>query len=179
MNAIEALAYTIQTDVASILSRYRPPPPVIRPLDGAGQLLPPSPPPMPQRRTDDTFAPSRPSGMPVHGHVSSVFGVQRRTHRHNGEDIAAPRGTPVLATAAGHCIGAEAHAGYGNMVTLDHGGGYVTRYAHLGLMLCAPGEQIDRGQVVGLVGTTGHSTGPHLHYEVLVHNHFTDPKAYL
>lgn len=93
-----------------------------------------------------------------------IFGEQRF---HAGTDIGAPLGTPVLATRAGQVIASELLGGYGLTVILQHGEGELeTRYAHLSHLLVKPGEQVNQGDVIGLVGSTGNSTGPHLHFEL-------------
>jgi murein DD-endopeptidase MepM/ murein hydrolase activator NlpD len=85
---------------------------------------------------------------------------------HEGMDFAANLGTPVYATGNATVVSAEWNSGYGNMVELDHGYNYVTRYAHLSAMNVRPGQKVTRGDLIGRVGNTGKSTGPHLHYEV-------------
>ncbi|MDE6468776.1 MAG: M23 family metallopeptidase, partial [Muribaculaceae bacterium] len=85
---------------------------------------------------------------------------------HEGMDFSAPVGTPVYATAEGKVTFANWHSGYGNMIDIDHGYNYTTRYAHLSKIIAAPGQTVQRGDLIGLVGNTGKSTGPHLHYEV-------------
>ena len=92
-----------------------------------------------------------------------VYGTSRF---HEGLDFAADIGTPVYATANGRVVKAGWESGYGNMVEIDHGYDYVTRYAHLSKFSVKPGDTVGRGDVVGAVGNTGKSTGPHLHYEV-------------
>lgn len=85
---------------------------------------------------------------------------------HEGMDFSADRGTPVYATGDATVLSADWNSGYGYMVELDHGYNYVTRYAHLSDMLVKPGQKVTRGDLIGRVGNTGKSTGPHLHYEV-------------
>lgn len=104
--------------------------------------------------------------------ISSVFGwrmhpVHQTWRFHSGTDLAAPMGTPVLATQAGRVAVADFLGGYGLTVILRHGDGKLeSRYAHLSQITVRPGEQVDQGEVIGLVGSTGTSTGPHLHFEV-------------
>lgn len=98
---------------------------------------------------------------------------------HEGVDFAAPVGTPILAAAGGIVITAEAHPQYGNMVELDHGNGLVTRYAHASRLTAKVGELVKRGQKVAEVGSTGHSTGPHLHFEVREHGIAKNPSNFL
>lgn len=85
---------------------------------------------------------------------------------HTGMDFSAPVGTPVYATADGTVKTSSWQSAYGNMVEIDHGFGYATRYAHLSKLIARPGQTVHRGDMIGLVGNTGKSTGPHLHYEV-------------
>ncbi len=85
---------------------------------------------------------------------------------HSGVDLAAPAGSPVYATASGVVSFANWNGGYGQLVVVDHGNQIQTRFAHLSRLLVAPGQRVSKGQVVGLVGSTGRSTGPHLHYEI-------------
>lgn len=113
-----------------------------------------------------------PTGLPVDGAVlTSDFGFRRHPisgdyRRHRGIDLAAPRGTPIRATLDGVVTKSGWAGGYGIMVQLDHGSGLETRYAHMSRALVNPGQRITRGQLIGLVGSTGRSTGPHVHYEV-------------
>lgn len=86
--------------------------------------------------------------------------------RHEGVDFSAETGTPIAAAAAGIVVAAERHAEYGEMVEIDHGSGLVTRYAHASKILVKPGMLVKRGQIIAEVGSTGRSTGPHLHFEV-------------
>lgn len=108
---------------------------------------------------------------PSPGIVSSSFGLRTdpldgTKEFHKGVDIAAPEGTPVKAAAPGKVISSGWINGYGNMVEVDHGGGLVTRYAHNSRNLVSVGEEIQAGQPIALVGSTGRSTGPHVHFEV-------------
>ena len=113
--------------------------------------------------------------------ISSYFGyrtdpVYKVSKFHSGIDFAAAVGTPVFATGDGEVVSAERnHWGYGNMLTIDHGYGYKTNYAHLSKFAVKKGQKVKRGQVVGYVGNTGKSTGSHLHYEVLRNDKPTDP----
>lgn len=115
---------------------------------------------------------------------SSGFGLRMHPFyevikMHNGMDFAAPDGSPIFATANGVIIAADtAFAGYGTMVIIDHGYGYQTRYAHIREFLVNPGAVVQRGQLIAYVGNTGHSTAPHLHYEVLVNGLQQDPSLY-
>ena len=108
---------------------------------------------------------------PSEGVVSSSFGLRQdpingMTKFHDGVDIAAPTGTPVKTAAAGTVIFSGNVAGYGNMVEVDHGDGVVTRYGHNSVNLVAAGDEVQAGQSIALVGSTGRSTGSHLHFEV-------------
>lgn len=98
---------------------------------------------------------------------------------HAGIDFRAPTGRAVTATAAGRVINAGRNGGYGNLVEIDHGKGLTTRYAHLSRIDVKVGERVARGQMVGRVGSTGRSTGPHLHYETRVDGAAVNPLAYL
>lgn len=95
--------------------------------------------------------------------VDPIYGTARH---HDGMDFASAEGTPVYATARGTVKEAGWRQGYGNCIDIDHGDGYMTRYAHLSAIKVTAGQKISRGDLIGLVGSTGKSTGPHLHYEV-------------
>jgi murein DD-endopeptidase MepM/ murein hydrolase activator NlpD len=126
-----------------------------------------------------------PSIWPVDGILEGGMGGRRNpfTGRgyeyHEGQDIDAAYGTPVQAAASGRVLIAGRQRGYGNVVYLDHGAGLSTRYGHLSQINVAVGQTVSRGQTIGLVGSTGRSTGPHLHYEVRINNQPVDPKRYL
>ena len=105
--------------------------------------------------------------------------VDRGFEYHEGQDIDAEYGDPVLAAGSGRVTIAGRQRGYGNVIYVDHGAGLSTRYGHLSQIHVAVGQTITRGQKIGLVGSTGRSTGPHLHYEVRVNNQPVDPKRYL
>ncbi|TDP88479.1 peptidase M23-like protein [Aquabacterium commune] len=125
-----------------------------------------------------------PSIAPVDGPVGSGFGFRADpfTHRaalHTGLDFPAEPGTPILAAAGGVVLSAEPHPQYGLLVELDHGNGLVTRYAHTSKMLVKPGDLVKRGQAIAAVGNTGRSTGPHLHFEVLVEGVQQNPARFL
>jgi murein DD-endopeptidase MepM/ murein hydrolase activator NlpD len=121
-------------------------------------------------------APGSPLSSPFGARVDPFFGHQAM---HTGLDFKAPSGTPVHATADGKVIDAGRNGGYGNMVEIDHGNGMVTRYAHLSRISVESGDKVARGAKVGEVGSTGRSTGPHLHYEVRRHGNAVDPAAFL
>jgi murein DD-endopeptidase MepM/ murein hydrolase activator NlpD len=126
-----------------------------------------------------------PSIAPVRGYVSSSFSSSRlhpllhRARPHVGIDIVAREGTPVIATAAGRVTAAGRQGDYGMLVEIDHGHGMVTRYAHLSRTSVKAGQVVERGQDIGAVGTTGLSTGPHLHYEVLINGRHTNPRRHI
>ena len=125
------------------------------------------------------------SGQPVEkGWVSSQYGMRTdpfsgsRT-MHNGIDFAGKEGSNVLAVAAGVVTWTGSESGYGNMVEISHGDGFVTRYAHNKQNLVAPGDLVRKGDPIALVGTTGRSTGAHVHYEVYKHGRPVDPSIYV
>jgi murein DD-endopeptidase MepM/ murein hydrolase activator NlpD len=96
-----------------------------------------------------------------------------------GIDISAPSGTPIAAPAEGVVLIAGREAEYGRLVCIDHGHGYTTMYGHLKEMHVKPGDKIQAGQNLGTVGTSGNTTGPHLHYEVRIHGRPVNPYSYL
>jgi len=98
---------------------------------------------------------------------------------HEGIDIAAPTGTPIRAAAGGTVISAGWLGGYGNLTVIDHGGGVSTAYGHQSAFAVGGGQAVAQGQVIGYVGSTGHSTGPHLHFEVRINGSAVDPMGYL
>jgi murein DD-endopeptidase MepM/ murein hydrolase activator NlpD len=98
---------------------------------------------------------------------------------HEGIDIGAPEGTPIYAAAAGTVIYAGWESGYGNLTVIDHGNGLATAYGHQSRLAVSSGQTVSRGQLIGNVGSTGHSTGPHLHFEVRVNGVPTNPLDYL
>lgn len=115
---------------------------------------------------------------PASGPVTSEFGY-RWGRTHAGLDIGAPNGAPIWAAAAGTVSYAASMSGYGNMILIDHGGGVVTAYAHQSAILVSPGTRVAAGQQIGRVGSTGNSTGPHLHFEVRVGGGARNPRGYL
>jgi murein DD-endopeptidase MepM/ murein hydrolase activator NlpD len=115
---------------------------------------------------------------PVSGPVTSGFGP-RWGRMHEGIDIAVPLGTPVRAAAAGTVIYAARLGGYGNLVVVDHGGGLSTAYAHNSSFASSVGQAVVAGQVVSYSGSTGNSSGPHVHFEVRVNGSAVDPLGYL
>lgn len=115
---------------------------------------------------------------PLDGRITSRFGP-RWGRMHNGLDIAAPKGTPVRAAARGRVVHSGPLGTYGLLVVIDHGGGVETRYAHNSVLLIKKGETVEKGQVIARVGSTGNSTGPHLHFEVLIDGEHQDPEKWL
>ncbi|WP_425337676.1 M23 family metallopeptidase [Pusillimonas caeni] len=128
---------------------------------------------------------SLPTLMPVnYPYLSSSFGWRRhpisgRHVMHEGLDFAAPKGTPIHAASGGVVTAAGYKSGYGNMVEIYHGNDLVTRYAHASKLKVKAGDIVERGQEIAAVGSTGHSTGPHLHFEVRMAGHPLDPVLFL
>ncbi|MBI2727330.1 MAG: M23 family metallopeptidase [Polaromonas sp.] len=126
-----------------------------------------------------------PTQQPVAGGIlGSSFGwridpLNGRSALHTGLDFPSEPGTPIVAAAGGIVVTQEYHPAYGNMVEIDHGNDLITRYAHSSKVLVKKGDLIKRGQKIAEVGTTGRSTGPHLHFEVLVQGVFQDPQKFL
>ena len=139
------------------------------------------------KRQDTVAQPSIsvPSVKPINmATFTSGFGVRSDPFRgaaamHAGIDLAAPSGTAVYATADGMIDRAEWFGGYGNCVEIDHGKGVATRFGHLSRILVHPGQRVHRGDLIALVGSTGRSTGPHLHYEVRIDGHAVNPVPFL
>jgi murein DD-endopeptidase MepM/ murein hydrolase activator NlpD len=130
------------------------------------------------------LAMATPSMWPVAGWLSSSFGNRKdpftsATDFHPGLDISADYGEPVLATGDAKVIAAARNGAYGNMVILDHGFGITTKYGHLSRIAVAQGQTVTRGDVIGFVGSTGRSTGSHLHYEVWMNGRLTNPMSLL
>jgi murein DD-endopeptidase MepM/ murein hydrolase activator NlpD len=115
---------------------------------------------------------------PVSAPITSPFGW-RWGRMHEGIDLGAAYGTPIAAAAAGTVIYAGWLGGYGNLTVIDHGGGLATAYGHQSRIAVSIGQQVARGEIIGYVGSTGHSTGPHLHFEVRVNGQAVDPLGYL
>ena len=116
--------------------------------------------------------------------VTSTFGMRvdpfvRQLAMHTGVDFRGEPGDPVRSTGAGKVVQAERNGGYGLMVEIDHGNGYTTRYAHLSSITVGAGENVAPGAIVGRIGSTGRSTGPHLHYEVRFNGEAIDPQKFL
>lgn len=136
-------------------------------------------------RSDLLRLASIPSGIPINGYISDGYGIRRNPFSgegrefHDGLDIAADFGTPVMATADGLVIWAAPHSGYGNAVVLYHSNGITTRYGHLSKISVESGQRVRRGDQLGNVGSTGRSTGPHVHYEVRENDQPVDPQRYM
>jgi len=126
-----------------------------------------------------------PSAMPVSGtNFTSGFGVrsdpfQGRAAMHAGVDLAGPVGTKIFATADGVVGRSQWVNGYGNLVEIDHGQGIQTRYGHLSRSLVSPGQKVKRGDLIALMGSTGRSTGSHLHYEVRIDGRPVNPVPFM
>jgi len=125
-----------------------------------------------------------PSIWPVRGQVTAGFGerldpLSGEGAFHAGIDIAAPRGTTVECAADGIVVAAGYDAGYGNAILVDHGSGITSKYGHLSKIDVVIGQEVKRGQIIGAVGATGKTTGPHLHYEVHVRDMPVNPAKYL
>lgn len=125
-----------------------------------------------------------PSIPPVYGIITSPFGPRRspiggKRELHAGLDIAAPRGSLFVAPADGVVIAVERQPGYGAMIVVAHGNGVETRYAHVGAALVKPHVRVRRGQPLGMIGLTGKTTGPHLHYEVWIDGRAVDPAPFV
>ena len=136
-------------------------------------------------RNRDRLA-STPTIAPARGPLSSLFSLGRYhpvlhiTRPHKGIDIAARTGEPILAPARGIVrFAGNKGNGYGNMVEIDHGYGYVTRFAHASRLMVHTGQEVKRGDLIGLVGATGLVTGPHLHYEVEIDGKQVDPLNFI
>lgn len=127
---------------------------------------------------------STPSGWPVAGSITSPFGQREAPmgggeQFHTGVDISVPSGTPVKATAEGIISFAGWSAGSGNLVVVEHGLGYATAYAHNSSVAAKVGQRVKRGGIIAYSGSTGNSTGPHVHYEVWQEGKAVNPKRYL
>ncbi len=126
-----------------------------------------------------------PAGRPVtRGWISSYYGMRVDPFtglqaRHKGVDFAGKDGSDVIASAAGVVTWADSRYGYGNLVEINHGNGYVTRYGHNSKILVQAGVEVEKGQRIALMGSSGRSTGPHVHYEVLKNGREVDPIKYI
>jgi len=128
---------------------------------------------------------SVPSRMPVDNAVlTSGYGMRdhpvlRKRANHNGVDLAAPTGTPIYATADGKIERANYFGSYGNYIQIGHGNAIETRFAHLSRIVVSDGQDVRKGDLIGYVGSTGRSTGPHLHYEVRIDGKPVDPRPFM
>ena len=128
---------------------------------------------------------SVPSIMPTAGWLTSQFSRNRKhpllhiSRPHEGIDVTAPMGAPIVAPASGTVTKVAKESGYGNVLEIDHGNGIVTRYAHCSRIDVKQGQRVTRGQTIAAVGSTGLSTGPHLHYEIHVNGKVVDPLTYV
>ena len=135
-------------------------------------------------RSDILRLASIPRGLPANGYVTDGFGMRRNPFSgegrevHEGIDIAVDFGTPVTATADGLVIYAAPHAGYGNLVIVYHSNGITSRYGHLSRISVEAGQRVKRSDQVGNAGSTGRSTGPHIHYEIRENDQSVDPIRY-
>jgi murein DD-endopeptidase MepM/ murein hydrolase activator NlpD len=126
-----------------------------------------------------------PSVWPVVGRLDSGFGGRRNPFGgssfefHSGQDIHASYGDPVVAGASGRVTFVGSQNGYGQLIVIDHGGGLTTRYGHLSHIDVTEGQAVERAQFIGRVGSSGRSTGPHLHYEIRINDEPVDPLQYL
>lgn len=134
----------------------------------------------------EAYIRSLPSAWPTvaDAQIASDFG--RRFHpiyhyykKHEGLDIGDRRGDPIYASGSGTVTKAEWHSGYGNLVEIDHGNGYVTRYGHCSKLLVKVGQKVDQGEKIALIGSTGTSTGPHVHFEVRINGTPVDPTPFI
>jgi murein DD-endopeptidase MepM/ murein hydrolase activator NlpD len=131
---------------------------------------------------------TRPAMQPIDNRqltrFNSIFGMRMHPifnewRNHNGLDLTAPYGTPVYASGNGYVTRAEIAGGYGNVIFVNHGFGFETRYAHLSKYNVTSGQRVKRGDLIGFVGSTGTSTAPHLHYEVIYKGKFINPITFL
>lgn len=119
--------------------------------------------------------------LPITGIISSRYGVSSsiRSSTHTGLDIAAPQGTPIKAVSEGTVTCASYNGSYGNLVKIDHGNGIETWYGHTSKMYVTVGQKVEAGEVIAAVGSTGNSTGPHLHLEIRINGQHVNPQQYL
>jgi len=134
--------------------------------------------------TKKNFLAATPSIKPVNGWITSRFGYRKspftgKRNFHSGVDISNRKGTKIIATANGKITFAGRKMYYGNLITIDHGYGKATKYAHLKKILVKRGQKVKRGDVIATLGNTGQSTGPHLHYEVRINGAPVNPLKYI
>jgi murein DD-endopeptidase MepM/ murein hydrolase activator NlpD len=158
----------------------------VKQLTGKDAGVPPSV--LPQPGIPHDLGPELPGAprfqLPVAGRASSGYGLRHDPIKgdminHPGFDLAAPAGSPVAAAAGGTIVHAGPAGTYGNLVTVRHDNGFETRYAHLSAVTVAKGDRVEAGQLVGKVGSTGYSTGPHLHFEIRHDGKPVDPAPLL
>jgi len=130
------------------------------------------------------FAEALPDFTPLQGRISDRFGYREDPFRknkqfHSGIDIAAPYGSDIRAAGTGRVVFAGRKGGYGNLVIIDHGYGIKTYYAHASKLLVKEGQRVGKGEVIAKVGSTGRSTGPHLHFEIRINDVPIDPLKYI
>jgi murein DD-endopeptidase MepM/ murein hydrolase activator NlpD len=178
-----AVQAEIQAQIAASLSRGNPTPapqaggPAPRPAPGPGPAPGPAPGPGATERGGRFL-------LPVEGRIGSGFGprvhpIYGSTRMHTGVDIGAPSGAPIRAADDGVVVMAGWNGGYGNWTLIDHGGGLATGYGHQSSIGVSRGQRVSRGEVIGRVGSTGASTGPHLHWEVRVNGNPVNPMAWI
>lgn len=134
-----------------------------------------------QRRKEQTVNGIYLASKPISGTITSRFGNREsiRTHAHTGLDIAAPKGTTIKAAASGTVIWSGYQGSYGNLVKIDHGNGVVTYYGHCSKLYVSVGEKVEAGDSIAAVGSTGNSTGNHLHFEIQLNGQCVNPQNYL
>lgn len=126
-----------------------------------------------------------PSIWPTSGFLSSTYSMRRRhpifhdVRPHYGIDISANRGDPIVATASGQVVRVGWQTGHGNQVEIDHGHGILTKYSHASKLLVKPGQKVERGETIALIGSTGYAVAPHVHYEVHEKGNPVDPLRYI
>jgi murein DD-endopeptidase MepM/ murein hydrolase activator NlpD len=175
-NAVQA---QIQAQIAASVSRGNPTPPAPATGPKPGPPSAPAPGPRPASTTGNgRFI------WPVNGSVGSGFGprihpISGGSRMHSGVDIGASSGTPIKAADEGVVVMAGPNGGYGNWTLIDHGGGLATGYGHQSSIGVSRGQRVSRGEVIGRVGSTGASTGPHLHWEVRVNGNPVDPMRWV
>ena len=132
----------------------------------------------------EQYVDSLPTLLPTRGEISSNYGMRvhpttKKYTKHYGVDIAADTGDPILAAASGIVTFSGSMSGYGYAIIIDHQNGFKTLYGHASKLLAEKGEKVKKGQVIAKVGSTGRSTGPHLHFELKVNNTAVDPTEYM
>lgn len=164
---------------ASTIANYLQWPVGDRPASTAtGNSNPASAPPMPGQAVGRFTHPT--VGFPISSHFGQrQHPISKQLRFHNGLDFATPIGTPVKASDGGRIIFAQRKGGYGNLIEIDHGNGFQTRYAHLDDFKVEVGDRVAQQEIIGFSGNTGYSTGPHLHFEVRLNGEPQDPISFL